>query len=125
MIRCFVCQPPTEYPGTTYADFAAHYDTTHGHLIPVHQLEPVDWRTRAIDAVKRLAAARIEFTFYDVAKLAGEPLNPQSDWGRFAQDIAHMGLAHPIGWQHSDRPTTKSSAVRTWRGGSVPERNVA
>jgi hypothetical protein len=132
IMTCRLCDPPVEVvieaphdsPLAVCEFNEKHYNRTHGHLAGIEALTGPgqDWHTRAIDAVKQLAKSGESFTFYDVAKIAGEPVNPRAEWGRFAQEVEHLSLAHTVGWQQSDRPTTKSSAVRTWRGGPPPER---
>ena len=80
-----------------------------------HRVTCTGWHGRAVSAVKRLAAGGGTFTFWDVAKLAGEPADPRSQWGKFAQEVKRLGIAKPVGYALSDRPETRSSAVRTWR----------
>lgn len=116
-------------PGQTFTgdikDLQAH-DRGHDTPAPIDLNGPGQaWDARAITAVQQLAATGKDFTFYDVARIAGEPLNPRSDWGVFSQKVEHMRLAKPVGYQQSERPGTKGSAVRVWRGIPASERKVA
>lgn len=112
-------------PGTTPTDWNVHYKSAHGPERPDLTGPGQDWHTRAIDAVTRLANLGGQFTFYDVAQLAGDPINPRAQWGAFAQEIEHIGIAYPSGYQQSNRPESRGSAVRQWRAGRHPSKENA
>lgn len=86
----------------------------------IPQLASADWRLQALEALRRLARERAEFTVYDVADFGvGQPLRPQFDWGKLTRDAAHLGLIrHALDADgrekstRSKRPGTKSSPGR-------------
>jgi hypothetical protein len=123
MITCHACQPPRELPGTTLAEFTAHYDRTHGHLsTPIPDLN--SWRTRALAEVRRLASTGRDFQLWQVFREVGDPPNHKANNGALTNEIEHMGLAHVVGYGKSTRPESKGSAVAIWRGGPKPRQET-
>lgn len=122
-----VCHLPgcdgIDLPGDTISDYLKHQRTAHLHIDLTGPGQ--DWHERAIAAVVHLAKTRDTFTFYDVAQIAGEPLNPKSDWGRFATEVHHAGIAEPCGYTESKRPGSAKSAVKVWRRPTTPKENAA
>lgn len=96
---------------------------------PIAQLANVDWWARAIDGLTQLAresmATGEPFTIYEVSRFGvGEPLNPRTDWGKFARDAEHLRLiVHARDEKgrelstRSVRPATKGSLVALWQPG--------
>lgn len=99
----------------------------------IPQLASADWRLQALEALRRLAQERAEFTVYDVADFGvGQPLRPQFDWGNLTRDAAHLGLIkHAVDESghekatRSKRPGTKSSLVAVWTAGHAVRRRSA
>lgn len=98
---------------------AKHRQVRHGEnpINDVVQPSPVQWRERAIEAVRIVAARGEDFAFYEALEPFGigePPTNPQHAWGRFAKDVHRLGIAHPVDYELSRRPGTNASSVRKW-----------
>lgn len=80
-------------------------------------LPPGDaWRQSAVRAIADLARRDTAFEAYDLIRHGvTEPDHP-SCWGAVFNLCARQGLIGLAGYGASSRPTTKSSAVRFWRG---------
>ncbi|MFJ6487045.1 hypothetical protein [Streptomyces californicus] len=73
------------------------------------------------------AATGRTFTCYSVADVnrLPDPPNPRAHWGRMIHQLRDDGYIRPAGWACSDRPTTRHSGVRTWKGTAAARREVA
>lgn len=93
---------PTPLPGMPEPP-AADYDT---------------WLALVRPAFEQAAGRPGTFTAYAVVRDAGlpEPPDPAHHWGRLLGLLRDEGLIRPVSWAASDRPTTRHSGVRTWRG---------
>jgi hypothetical protein len=98
---------------------AVHMQVRHGAgpLDTVIQLDPVKWRTQAIEAIRQLVARGTDFALFEVHDFGvGDPPDPQHQWGLLSRDIHRLGIAHPVDFMRSTRPGTKQSSVRKWSG---------
>lgn len=92
--------------------------------------EPADyetWLAAVWPVFIATAATGQTFTCYSVAdthKLP-DPPSPQAHWGRLMALLRDEGYIRPAGWACSDRPTTRHSGVRTWRGTAAARRAAA
>lgn len=76
------------------------------------------WLAQVRPAFEQAAATGRLFTTYEIADInrLPEPPDPAHHWGRLMNLLAIDGWVRPAGWTASDRPTTRHSSVRTWRG---------
>lgn len=94
---------------------------------PIRQFPSVEWRTRALDAIAQLAAAKSTFTIFEIAEYGvGEPPAPRTDWGRLTRDAQDFGLIKHAKdsagrdlTARSQRPATKNSLVFVWTAGKA------
>lgn len=102
---------PTPLPGMPEPP-AADYDT---------------WLAAVRPAFEAAAAKPGTFTTYAVAHAANlpEPPDPAHHWGRLMNLLTAEGWVRPAGWAASDRPTTRHSGVRTWRGTPAARKKAA
>lgn len=85
------------------------------------------WVAAVHPAFEQAAARPGTFTAYGVVRDAGlpEPPNPAHHWGRLLGLLRDEGWIRPAGWAASDRPTTRHSGVRTWRGTPAARKKAA
>lgn len=76
------------------------------------------WIDAVRPAFEAAATTGRPFTTYAIAHAAQlpEPPDPAHHWGRLMNLLTDDGWVRPHGWTQSDRPTTRHSGVRTWRG---------
>lgn len=76
------------------------------------------WIAQVRPAFEAAAATGRPFTTYAIAHAANLPEPPDSahHWGRLTRALAEDGYMRACGWTQSDRPTTRHSGVRIWRG---------
>ncbi|MFJ2630908.1 hypothetical protein ACIO6U_02950 [Streptomyces sp. NPDC087422] len=76
------------------------------------------WLGAVRPAFEAAAATGRPFTTYEIAHAANLPEPPDAahQWGRLMNLLAAEGWIRTAGWAASDRPTTRHSGVRTWRG---------
>ncbi|WP_407563366.1 hypothetical protein [Streptomyces sp. 184] len=76
------------------------------------------WLNKIRPAFMAAAVSGRTFTCYEVAdeNHLPEPPNPRAHWGRAMELLAADGYIRTAGWAASERPTTRHSGVRTWRG---------
>ncbi|MEW2069017.1 hypothetical protein [Streptomyces sp. NPDC007346] len=92
--------------------------------------EPVDydtWLAAVWPHYIAAAATGKTFTCYSVAdanKLP-DPPNRKAHWGRLITLLEDKGYIRKVDWAPSDRPTTRHSGVRTWRGTAAARREAA
>ena len=119
---CGLCNFEQVYPNdeTAARGLARHRQSRHGEQPAegVVQLSSVNWRERAIEAIRQLAARPDDFFLYEVHNFGvGEPpANHRTAWGLLSKDIHRLGVAHPVDWDKSIRPDSRQSAVRKWSG---------
>jgi hypothetical protein len=119
---CQTCPWEQQYPDDTTAarGLARHRQSLHGEQPAdgVVQLSSVNWRERAITAIRLLAQRGDDFAFWEIHSfgVGDPPANHRTAWGLLAKDVHRLGVAHPVDWQRSDRPGTKQSGVRKWSG---------
>jgi hypothetical protein len=119
VIACGACAWEQEYRDQETANrkLAVHRQARHGDkpLDGVVQLDTVNWRQRALDAIRILAASGEDFALSEIHTMGvGEPLNPRYDWGNLSRDVHRLGIAHPVDYALSKRPETRKSSVRKW-----------
>lgn len=73
------------------------------------------WRERALAAIEQLAETGAHFTAWDIAQVAGEPVNFRQ-WGFLFGHARHRGLIHQVAAVPSRRPTSHGSLVYVWAG---------
>lgn len=113
------CQWDQRRPNQASADraLATHLQRAHAinPLTGIQQMPAVEWHERAVDGAKILASRGEDFTLWQLHELGiPDPPNARYALGRFAQVIHDLGIAHPVGYQKSQRPGTKASSVRVW-----------
>lgn len=120
---CSFCHQ--EWCRTTQAEAdrckASHENLRHNQPLPVTELSGHDWQTTAIDAVRQVANRGADFTVHEALREfgIGDPPNAKTALGKFSTLIHDLGVAHPCGYQQSERAGTKRSAVAVWnRNGS-------
>ena len=73
-----------------------------------------DWCDDAAADLGRWLKHGETFTADDLHKCLVSP--PQPNWfGVLTAKLKRMGLAEPVGWQKSSRPSRNGAAVRVWR----------
>ncbi|NED75316.1 hypothetical protein G3I51_23935 [Streptomyces sp. SID9944] len=74
-----------------------------------------------------VAATGRTFTTFEVADQhqLPDPPNPKAHWGRLMVRLRDEGYVRPANWACSNRPTTRHSGVRTWRGTAAARRAAA
>ena len=85
------------------------------------------WLAAVRPAFEAAAATGQPFTTYGIAHDHHLPEPPDSahQWGRLMNLLKEEGWVRTAGWAQSDRPTTRHSGVRTWRGTRAAQRGVA
>lgn len=88
----------------------------HGMALAEAATEPT-WADACQAAIRLMAARGIEFQAADLVAegLVDEPDSPNK-WGPQLAVAARNGVIEAAGWARSKRATTRSSALRTWRG---------
>lgn len=86
-----------------------------------------DWWSRAVSAVRYLAATGKPFQAYDLVVVCGieEPDNPAKQWGALFAAMRKAGVVEHAGYATSRRPTANSSACRQWIGTEAVRRDAA
>lgn len=94
---------------------------TAGMALAAAATEPT-WADACQAAIRLMAARGIEFQAADLLAegLVDEPDSPNK-WGPQLAAAARHGVIEPAGWARSKRATTRSSALRTWRGTGTRE----
>lgn len=83
----------------------------------LEHVPPADpWRRQACELIAKLAAEQVVFEAYDLIRAGLPEPDHHSRWGAVFNICARNGLIEIAGYGPSARPTTKSSAVRFWRG---------
>jgi hypothetical protein len=85
------------------------------------------WLAAVRPAFEAAAATGRAFTTYEIADTHQLPDPPDRahHWGRLMNLFAAEGWIRPAGWAASDRPTTRHSGVRTWRGTAAARKKAA
>lgn len=107
-----------ETPATLDADTkrATHEHLRHGEPMPVKELVGSNWQEQAAHAVQQVANRGADFLIHSALLEygVGDPPNAKTAMGRFSAIVHDLGYAHPVGYEKSERPGTRRSAVAVW-----------